>query len=449
MAIVPQTLFCWQAVESSSEIQRLALVLRTLPDEPLMERLEARRKGKRDDNPVRPMWNSLIAAIIFRHESVESLRRELARNAELRQVCGFELVRRVRIINGRPVQDEAVPSKDAYSRFIASLCHCTDLLGEIFTALTARLGQLLPDFGRRLAADGKAIVAARRDDPDASVGTKRQGHPDGEATGAVTAHWLGYKLHMLSDATYELPVGFAVTGAAVHESPRLLGLVEQAQHDLPQVMGRAQTLSADMGYDDAADKAALYDSYGIVPLIPARDLAQGQPEPLDPTRHDTIYLSPTGQVLCRVDPFHPDRAKQFAPMQHCGFERDRQTHKFRCPRAAYGIDCHNREACRDACRRAPGDHGRTLRVALERDRRRLGPLYGHSYRFADLYKMRTSVERLFARLDHLYGFERHHTCGLKRMQVRVNLALIAMQATAVGWIVAGQAHNLRRLRPAA
>jgi hypothetical protein len=47
-----------------------------------------RYKG-RDDYPVRAMWNSLLAGIVFQHESVEKLRRELARNGQLREICGF------------------------------------------------------------------------------------------------------------------------------------------------------------------------------------------------------------------------------------------------------------------------------------------------------------------------------------------------------------------------
>jgi len=53
--------------------------------------LEERRDRGRDDYPVRAMWNSLIAGVVFEHPSIASLRRELRRNAQLRQVCGFDL----------------------------------------------------------------------------------------------------------------------------------------------------------------------------------------------------------------------------------------------------------------------------------------------------------------------------------------------------------------------
>ena len=78
------SLFTWQSVESRSDLDRLRLVLESLADEELMVKLERQRGRGRDDNPVRAMWNSVLAGIVFEHESIESLRRELSRNGELR-----------------------------------------------------------------------------------------------------------------------------------------------------------------------------------------------------------------------------------------------------------------------------------------------------------------------------------------------------------------------------
>ena len=63
MAIIAQRpMFGWEEIESVGDLGRLKLVLESLPDEQLMGRLEAQRgKRGRDDYPVRPMWNALIA----------------------------------------------------------------------------------------------------------------------------------------------------------------------------------------------------------------------------------------------------------------------------------------------------------------------------------------------------------------------------------------------------
>ena len=42
------------------------------------------------------------------------------------------------------------------------------------------------------------------------------------------------------------------------------------------------------------------------------------------------------------------------------------------------------------------------------------------------YDRRTSVERVNSRLDNVLEFERHHIRGLKKMRVRVGLALCVM-----------------------
>lgn len=66
------------------------MVLDHLPDEELMRKLEQERGKGRDDYPVRAVWNSILAGIVFQHPSIESLRRELLRNAQLREICGFD-----------------------------------------------------------------------------------------------------------------------------------------------------------------------------------------------------------------------------------------------------------------------------------------------------------------------------------------------------------------------
>ena len=112
MAIIHQPqLFSWNAVEAHSDLHRLRMVVEALPDEALMQALEAGRKGRRDDYPLRAVWNSLLAGLVFQHPSVESLRRELRRNAELRQVCGFDVF----------AGAGAVPPSWVYTRFAGRL----------------------------------------------------------------------------------------------------------------------------------------------------------------------------------------------------------------------------------------------------------------------------------------------------------------------------------------
>ena len=55
----------------------------------MCKKLEKERKNGRNDYPVRTMLNLIYAMKIFGHRSVESFRRELSRNSQLRIVCGL------------------------------------------------------------------------------------------------------------------------------------------------------------------------------------------------------------------------------------------------------------------------------------------------------------------------------------------------------------------------
>ncbi len=120
-------LFSWYEIGSLSDLKRLQLVLDNLPDERLMRQLERDRGPHgRDDYPVRAMWNSLIAQVVYQHPSVQSLRRELLRNGQLRWMCGFEGSR--------------VPPASAYSRFKDRLIQRQEQVRANFYELVRLLG---------------------------------------------------------------------------------------------------------------------------------------------------------------------------------------------------------------------------------------------------------------------------------------------------------------------
>jgi len=438
-------LFSWEKVEASPEILRLVRVLEALPDESIIRALVGLRAQKRNDYPVQAVWNSLIAGIVFGHGGVESLRRELARNGELREVCGFDVLAR----------EKAVPPACVYSRFLAKLYAMRPLIDAMFHELLASLTALLADFGRELAVDGKAIQTHGRKDPDASWGAKKTYLTQGEeGKGAKrTKWWFGYKLHLIVDANYELPVAFEVTKANVAETRRLMPMLEELAQKHPTLHSRVEKMSADKGYDDGTNKAALYDRHGISPLFDTRDTQQQEDRqtwrPLDPARHDTIHYDGTGRVACKTHPFAPSDEKAFTAMQFMGFEEDRDTLKFRCPAKALGAPCENRAACRCKPAVREGKFGRVVRVPLDRDRRLFMPIHRHSRTFRAAYKKRSSVERVNSRIDQVYGFERHFIRGQAKMELRVGLALIVMLATAVAWIRAGEKEKARSLLRAA
>ncbi len=81
--LVAPYLFTWKDVEAKSDRERFKVVFEHIPDYVLMGKLEKQRKWGRDDYPTRPIWNSVLAGIVYQHQNIDSLRGELLRNGEL------------------------------------------------------------------------------------------------------------------------------------------------------------------------------------------------------------------------------------------------------------------------------------------------------------------------------------------------------------------------------
>lgn len=190
--IIHRNVFSWEEVERSSDLKRLALVLSHLPDEALVSTLERERGRGRDTYPIRAMWNALIAGVVFQHPSIASLLRELRRNGELRQLCGFNPV----------LGAEAVPTPSAMSRFLSNVVRHEELIRKMFDDLVERAKKFLPELGRTLAFDGKAIRSfstgrtcaetGTTSDPDADWGVKSYRGVDSRGgTWSSVVKWFG------------------------------------------------------------------------------------------------------------------------------------------------------------------------------------------------------------------------------------------------------------------
>ena len=445
MAIIAQKrLFRWKEIEELGDLERLNLVLKYLPDEELMVVMEKERDKGRDEYPVRAVWNSILAGVIYEHKSVESLRRELKRNGQLRELCGFEVEKGIR----------GVPGSWVYSRFLRKLIKHEEEIEGIFDNLVEKLKGELVDFGKYLAIDGKAINSHAngkrgknskeeeyseddgRRDIDADWGKKvyRGVREDGTAWEKVKS-WFGYKLHLVVDATYELPVGFCVTKASVAEAPMAHKLFKKIKERHSEIIERCNYGIADRGYDDGKLIEELWDKYGIKPVIDIRDMWKDGEETKALERPWNVVYDYKGKVYCE----NPNREER-REMAYGGFEKGRGTLKYRCPAKQYGYKCNGDRWC---------PVGKAVRIPLKEDRRVFTPLARSSYRWKEIYKKRTAVERVNSRLDVSFGFEQHYIRGLKKMKFRCSIALCIMLAMALGRIKEKQEEYMRSLVKAA
>ena len=386
MAIIPQQeLFSWEEIEELGDLERLKLVLEYLPDEKLMRQMEKERAQGRDDYPVRAVWNSILAGVVFGHPSIESLRRELKRNAQLRKLCGFDPLKGV----------AAVPPEWAYTRFLKSLMRHMGLMEEMFDSLVERVREALPGFGGSLAVDGKGIETHARARKKADVSHEPDGRRDGDADWGVKTYqgehedgtlwqkvksWFGYKLHLVVEAEYELPVAFEVTRASCSEVPEAHRLVKKLEERHPELLDECETFLADRGLDDGKLIERLWDDHGIKPVIDIRNMwKDGEPTRLVSGTLNVVY-DYKGTVFC-----HCPRTGERCEMAYGGFEKDRGCLKYRCPARHYDLECAGREEC---------PVGASVRIALSEDRRIFTPVARSSYSWKRVYKKRTAVERV-------------------------------------------------------
>jgi len=427
MAIIPQTLVGWEEeITELGDLKRLQIVLETLPDERLMRKLEKERGNGRDDFPIRAMWNLLIAGIIFGHNSVASLLRELRRNIQLVHICGFGF--------------RKLPQAHNMSRFIVLLLAHQAWIDEMFEELNQALYDMLKDYGKELAIDSKWLHSAAnwqskrkkadgRSETDAKKGVKKYSGIDknGNAWEKIVT-CFGFKVHLLVEATYELPVAYALTDAASSDITEGKKMVEELRVSRPEILSRCQHFMGDKGYDDTALIKSLKDE-GVKAIIDKRVMWKAQEEKEVPG-YENAYYDEAGNVYC----YSKDKGtrRRMAPN---GYEKSRDALRFKCPAQAYGVKCTQTKQCK--CK--------NIRIPLATDQRIFTQVQRESCKWKRLYKLRTSVERVNSRLDGAYGFEERRTRGLARTKLHVGLSLLVMLAIAVWHAKQGQGVMLRSL----
>ena len=139
---MPQSklLFSWDDAETLPDLQRVRFVLDHLPDQDIIAALSGMRGRGRNDFPVRAMWKALVAGIMLQHRNADTGRME-------------------RVEKQQPMRSP-VPNAWAFSRFMANVVRL-ELRARMISGLVPRLRRelmrALPDCGRFLGANGKAI----------------------------------------------------------------------------------------------------------------------------------------------------------------------------------------------------------------------------------------------------------------------------------------------------
>ena len=470
---IQKPLFAWDCLEDHPALLTIKDLLAAIPDQRLLEGLEAARGKGRDDYPVRTLWGVVVLTIALRHTGFEACLGELRRNPVLAKLIGIQSA-------------AGIPHGWNVSRFLETLGqppHLTELQA-VFNWMIQRLGKVVPDLGRATAGDATALKARRQrcdvqkekeaaeaaaqgvgpgpaaapaaekastgvpaaspTSPASNAEEKagktgkadkieydkhglpkpsggRKEYTDDKGNVTKVMEWFGYKLHLLVDTKHEVALAYRISSSKAGDNEVLPELVDQGRANLPP--GRMKTLA----YDKAADDAKVHEKLhacGIRPVIQNRALWKGEKEQLLPG-HDgnsNIVYDEAGTLYCydRVS-----RPMVRRPMAYIGHEAARGTLKYRCPAMHDGLPCAMSGICN-----AGKKYGLTIRVKQEIDLRRFPPIPRATKQFERLYKGRTSVERVNARFKIFWGADDGNVTGPERFHAMVGMVMVVHAAFA-------------------
>ena len=419
MHIIQSPLFDFEAFISQKDNNRLLKVLEALPSEKLLNTLEQEHWTGRKGYSVRGMWATLIAGLINQCHTLAAAVRLLKRDKETRLVCGFS--------------KDNLPGEDALSRFLKKLVKHAILFDEFIQDLVDKLRELLPGFGAKLALDSTDILAYANGyrkhpaDTDARWGAKKKGSSKdkakteagkvrGEKKEADVYYWFGYKLHLVIDALYELPLAFILTPANEADTTYLKPLLQKAGVDREKM--RPEAVITDKGYDSQENNTYVYKDCKATPIIPIRERKDIQLPDICNAR---------GTPLCSCG----------LAMVYWG--RDGNYLKYRCPYVLGKAECKSRFRC------SSSPYGYVLKLPITENIRRHPPVPRESKKWERLYKMRTAVERVNSRVKDILGLNNITVRGIAKVTLRSALSLLVMLAAAVNMAKEHKYQEIRSL----
>ena len=247
----------------------------------------------------------------------------------------------------------------------------------------------------------KSDTMAHFSDPDAEIGWDSD----------LGKHYYGYSLYTLDihndKDKVDLPVYFRFTSAKRHDSINLVV-------SLSEFFNLRHRFHVDkLCLDSAHDAYSIYDlaeHYGMTPFIDLN--RKGKPKVIN----DKITIDTDGVPICNAG----------YRMKYCGHCYDRCRDKWRCPVKAGVIEsC----PCMDQC--SPSAYGRVVYTKPSWDKRLYPPVSRESQEWKDVYRNRTSCERINNRILNDYRLHDMRIHGKKRysfftMLICVNIHLDAL-----------------------
>lgn len=218
--------------------------------------------------------------------------------------------------------------------------------------------------------------------------------------GSVYKVWKwGYKLHLLVDTSWELPIACKVTLAREADVTHLIPLISKARRRFTWF--KPWHIVADKGYDAGYNYKAIYD-IGSIPIIKMKERPQSQ---------DGRYsLDETGIPHCQAG----------LPLLLIGHDRKKGM-KYVCPHRAGKTRC-------------PLLHQCALKVVWIRpfwEYRKFCSIPRESAEWTEIYSKRSAVERVNSKLKEHRRLDSHCHRGLAKVRLHCLMSVLSLAITAL------------------
>ena len=364
------------------------------------------RRNTRPGYPPRAMLRAYCLKFILNERFNVGLIQRLTDSAKLRQLCGFK---------------GEIPSESAFSRFFKKLADRVDLLEQSIASIVDHLHEHLPDIGDITAIDSTDIEAYANPKRSSIIDQDAKwGHRTAKNKSNSKKHdelFFGYKLHLLGDAVYGVPLHYIILPANRNDSPQLPRVVKEARGVYPWL--KPGYLLADRGYDALTNHETLVQQ-GIKPIIHIR-------RPINSKLHGGIY-STMGEPTCMGK----------KTMQWLRTDPKTGHHLYGCPPAG----CHRKSQahmfmmnCGDRHWEDPEDNLRVISAVA-----RASP------RWKELYRKRPIIERSFSSLKRSRLLDSHQYLTQRKIRTHAALSVLTYVATMLAHVLAGDVERIRRMR---
>lgn len=241
------------ATQRPPVVQELEAVFASLDDASLLQALIGPTRRGPKGHAVVVLWHCFIAKYRLGMDSTDAFIRALNDNPYLAEACG---------ISSRP----AIPHKSTFSRFFAKMSKrkYQHLVKDVSRELMRRCYAELPGFGERVALDSSTLKAwsnggkTPKSDPEAGWSVKR-------GTQGAKEFTYGWKLHLLADCEYELPIAAVVSAGNVNDQVRASHVLAEARYSYSKFHPRY--IMADAGYSSSKFVSLVYRQYRARPIM--------------------------------------------------------------------------------------------------------------------------------------------------------------------------------------